>query len=586
MSKAAPWIVSCGASHVAAGRIVVEPGGDVRVASFFREDLDYDLSGDAGWLPALTAACRRGAAGGLRGEAVIIAPGSVVLTKLIRVPLVEDSRSAQTIAYEAQQNVPFPLAEAVWDYQILGDDGVEQEVLIVAGRASEIEGLCRAMESCGLEPVGIGAAPVLDHPAFRGAASLQAEQALIVNIGARTTNLTFSRPDGFFVRTVALGGNALTQGMADNLGKDFGVAEAFKLRMAAADHGEDETAHTLFRNQSQQFGRRLANELVRSVAAYRRHHPDAMPTAMVLTGRGSELPGIGDILASRLKLPVAVLDLSSALVLEPAVDPEQLEAGLPHLSALVGQAVAAAQGDAATVDLLPSSIRQRLAFKRSRPYWIVAAAGLCLAGLFPWLGYSGAARTNAAELARLEGELAPLRQLQAGVADRVMEARTIAHRLERIEGLARSRGNWIAFLVDLQDRLVEVEEVWLDELEVLRDTASGSGSGLSAVAPVDDFGFAADEPQYDADGYLMEDSAAPAGEPEPLLALRLSGRMVDRENPLARVSANVQQRVNRLLASFLDSAFIAAVEDKRFDTGTPGILRFEFVLVINPEKPL
>ena len=41
-----------------------------------------------------------------------------------------------------------------------------------------------------------------------------------------------------------------------------------------------------------------------------------------------------------------------------------------------------------------------------------------------------------------------------------------------------------------------------------------------------------------------------------------------------------------LLASFVESEFIVAIEDERFDNAQPGVLKFDFILVVNPGKPL
>jgi len=50
----------------------------------------------------------------------VCAPGFHVFSKFVKLPPVDSSKVDQIIQYEAQQNVPFPLAEVVWDYQILG----------------------------------------------------------------------------------------------------------------------------------------------------------------------------------------------------------------------------------------------------------------------------------------------------------------------------------------------------------------------------------------------------------------------------------------------------------------------------------
>ena len=50
----------------------------------------------------------------------VCAAGFQVFSKFLKLPPVDSSKITQIITYEAQQNVPFPLEEVVWDYQILG----------------------------------------------------------------------------------------------------------------------------------------------------------------------------------------------------------------------------------------------------------------------------------------------------------------------------------------------------------------------------------------------------------------------------------------------------------------------------------
>jgi Tfp pilus assembly PilM family ATPase len=81
----------------------------------------------------------------------VCAPGFHVFSKFVKLPPVDASKVTQMIQYEAQQNVPFPLEEVVWDYQILGaTSGGELEVLLVAIKADIVEGLFRVTENAGL----------------------------------------------------------------------------------------------------------------------------------------------------------------------------------------------------------------------------------------------------------------------------------------------------------------------------------------------------------------------------------------------------------------------------------------------------
>src|SRR5262245_24121850 len=89
---------------------------------------------------------------GIKSKTVnVCAPGFHVFSKFVKLPPVEASKVTQIIQYEAQQNVPFPLSEVVWDYQILGSTaGGELEVLLVAIKSDIVEGLFRVTETAGL----------------------------------------------------------------------------------------------------------------------------------------------------------------------------------------------------------------------------------------------------------------------------------------------------------------------------------------------------------------------------------------------------------------------------------------------------
>jgi len=174
------------------------------------------------------------------------------------------------------------------------------------------------------------------------------------------------------------------------------------------------------------------------------------------------------------------------------------------------------------------------------------------------------------KLKSLEAQAAPLTRFQGDLRRTQAEIEEVRQKIAGIEGLVETRANWITLFSDLQARLIRVEDVWLDRLEVLRpQSGQVKQSALS--------------------GSLFSGLAArrnSASEPQQTLRLNLSGRLLDRFNPLSRVSQESQNRVKALLASFVESDFILALEDERFDTSQLGVLKFEFILVVNPQHPL
>src|SRR5215813_13480727 len=88
---------------------------------------------------------------GIKAKGVnVCAPGFHVFSKFVKLPPVDAGKVTQIIEYEARSNVPFPLEEVVWDYQILGSaPSGELEVLLVAIKADVVEGLFRVTDAAG-----------------------------------------------------------------------------------------------------------------------------------------------------------------------------------------------------------------------------------------------------------------------------------------------------------------------------------------------------------------------------------------------------------------------------------------------------
>ena len=59
---------------------------------------------------------------GIRPAPLLMAiSGQMVFPRFIKLPPVAKDKLLQMIRYEAEQNVPFPITELVWDYQLIGD---------------------------------------------------------------------------------------------------------------------------------------------------------------------------------------------------------------------------------------------------------------------------------------------------------------------------------------------------------------------------------------------------------------------------------------------------------------------------------
>ena len=114
----------------------------------------------------------------------LTAPGYQVFSKFVKLPAVDNHKVKQIIQYEAQQNIPYPIEQAVWDYQILGAlPSGELEVFLVAIKADTVESLFRTVDASGLKLNLVDASPAALCNAFRYNYSDLEGCALLLDIG-------------------------------------------------------------------------------------------------------------------------------------------------------------------------------------------------------------------------------------------------------------------------------------------------------------------------------------------------------------------------------------------------------------------
>ena len=571
MSSSRVFAVDSGAGHVACGVFTADKGGRLTLEQFALESFNPDATLEDQWnqsvAQSIGPALKREK---ISGAAAIALPGHLTLTKFVKTPAVEKSKRDKIIQFEAQQNIPYSLDEVVWDKQVVSEDGLDLEVLLGAVKLDVAEGLCAALAEVGAAAEVIAPSALTLFRAFKYNYPDAADSVLVINIGARSTHLLFIDKQRFFVRTIVLAGNTVTQAIAEELKQDFTHAESIKLQVLGgqSDLPESSPSRLAVTNASQGFISRLQLEITRSTVNYRRQYGAEQPACIYVAGGGSLIPDFTTALAEKVKLPVERFDpLRKVEISGRATAAKGYSAVLADL---VGLATRLAVPTEAPFNLLPPSIGQAIAFRREQPFYVAAAVLFVAALAVPSLYFHQVVTKAKAAEQDLDTSILPLRSLKTANDNNLAKISEAGKQITGIQGLAESKSNWITFFTDLQTRLVKVEDVWLDKMQVLRPpTAEEQKAAADAAAAA------------------SPDGSAPAAVPAvPPLRLSLSGRLLDRKNPDQRVSQETYTRVKDLLKSFAESQFISAVENETFNSDQPGILSFEFILVVNPKKPL
>jgi len=314
----------------------------------------------------------------------VCAPGFHVFSKFVKLPPVDPGKVTQIIQYEAQQNVPFPLQEVVWDYQILGTTaGGELEVLLVAIKAEIVEGLFRVTDSAKLRLQVADVSPAALCNAFRYNYGDIEECTMLLDIGAKTSNLLFFEKGKVFSRSINLGANSITQDFASESKLKFDQADKIKIDEGFVSLGgayeEPENPHQAAISKiARQFMTRLHIQVNQTMQFYRGQQGGGAPQRLFLSGGASIMPYTAQFFAEKLNVPVEYLNPFRSVQIDPAVNLEELARVAHSLGEVVGLGLRNLAHCPVELNLMPDSTLRWQSFNQKKPYFIATVFSLVI----------------------------------------------------------------------------------------------------------------------------------------------------------------------------------------------------------------
>ncbi|MDO8667053.1 MAG: type IV pilus assembly protein PilM [Gemmatimonadales bacterium] len=253
--------------------------------------------------PGIVADAIRGlfVTGGVKQKNVVTAVGGRdVIVKKIQMDRMKESDAREVIRWEAEQHVPFDMENVELDFQILDPDaeGLQMNVLLVAAKRELVENKQALLTDAGLQPGIIDVDAFALHNAFEANYPDELTGTIgLLNIGHEVTNINILE-DGvpILTRDLALG----TRRFREDLQRERGMSaeEADKLLQAF----ERSPVLDPFLESR---GEEMAVGIERAAAFLQTASRSGVAMAkMYMSGGGSRIPGIGEVLADRLRIPV------------------------------------------------------------------------------------------------------------------------------------------------------------------------------------------------------------------------------------------------------------------------------------------
>jgi type IV pilus assembly protein PilM len=412
-------------------------------------------------------------------EVYLSISGQSVFMRFVKLPPVDPAQVEQVVKFEAQQNVPFPIDEVTWDYQMMPTrtSGNEAESVIVAIKKEVIEAEVEAVEKVGLTVKLVDVAPFALLNAFRYSEPQIDDCTLIIDMGARSTNLVFVEKNSFWIRNVPIAGNQISQSICNEMQEPFTAAETLKkgkgfvsLGGVYADPDDVDAARIskLIRSTMT----RLHVDINRSIAYYRTTLNGMSPKRVFLTGGSSQLPYLDLFIADKLSLPTAYFNPLRNVNLAPSVKMADLQQNNCYTSELVGLALRATGSCPAEVILDAPTLAARADKGRKLPFYATALLAWTL--LLVCLGLYYFQQITAAQTVakNLRDTTQSLQGLSPKIGVLAKEKDTLQQTFNSLVALGVQRDAWAQILAALNGKIPE--GVWITELIPVSNPAAGA----------------------------------------------------------------------------------------------------------------
>ena len=418
--------------------------------------------------------------------------GQNMFTRFVKLPPVAEDKVESIIGFEAQQNVPFPIEEVVWDYQLVSSQKSDQvEVVLVAIKSDLLDELNNVTEVGGFRTQVVDAAPMALYNAFRYNYADLPGCTLLVDLGARTTNLIFIEPGKVFTRSIPIGGNTITGNLAKEFGESFASAEERKktkgyvsLGGAYADNQDPDVAKEakIIRNAMT----RLHAEISRSVNYYRAQQGGTAPQRIFLCGGTANLPYLKEFFTEKFQLPIEFFNPLRNVTVTGNVDVEDVVRHAHQLGELVGLSLRSLNNCPMELNLRPTSVVNAQRIAARRPYLVAAGLCLLLALAGWWLYFLRAASIKESVLGNLNSQVTAMQGLESRFKNIGGQINNVAATSAPLGQLVDDRQFWARVISELNNRLPP-KYIWITLLEptsggkpvVMNDPTRPLGAGNS-----------------------------------------------------------------------------------------------------------
>jgi type IV pilus assembly protein PilM len=252
-------------------------------------------------------------------------PESKLFNRTIEIPSIDDDDIDEAINYEIEQSIPIPVTDLYTDWQIVGESKEKYSVFLSAAPRSIIDSYVQLMAELKLEPLALE----VSLGAITRAIIPEKEKdlaTLIIDVGARTTNMAVYQSNLQIAASVPLGAEILKDALISALNID--AKEANELLLQGL--GKQEKPSEIMKIEL----RKILEEMDHLVKYYQEKHNNHKVDQILLCGGIGSMNGLDEYIEAETKIKTKTGNPWSNISIYPIKPVSKQEASL--YSAAIG----------------------------------------------------------------------------------------------------------------------------------------------------------------------------------------------------------------------------------------------------------
>jgi len=424
---------------------------------------------------------------------IVSLPGRGLLLRQLNIPKVPPKKLKDILKYEVQQQIPFPLEVVEWKYQILGEEGVNLNILLSAIKKELVNEYIGNITGFGIDPVFLDTDLFAVYNAFRYSPFYNEDKCTaILEIGETSSNFIILYRKMVLMRSLTISGSTITSSIMETEGISYKEAENKKIEMGM------QLPACISSIES------LNTEIQNSVDYWRFTQKGPEVSELYICGKTSLLSGFKESIQEKSKIKTEYFSPLSTIEINPKY--ENLRENEVELAVLTGIALRNAGISFINIDMLPEEIKRVREFKLNRLYIYLSIILAGLISITPILFLNQDKAMLKGILSDIEISLSQYEKYEKDVNKLQNEIKETKEKCETISGLISKKGAWLKNLIYI-GRCLPSSKIYLTSFSPGAESQTQQGE----QAPISPEG----QPVMPPEGPSMPPGGAPMPPGEP-----------------------------------------------------------------------